>query len=97
MLLPVNLCQSPTSTARANPVRVILKISARVQENLSGVRVIKAFTQEESEINEFKRLNQEYIQKNRDSYGSGASFIRCWVFCLGLGEGYSSCGTAVAK
>src|SRR5439155_3338296 len=47
------------------------EISARVQENLSGVRVIKAFTQEESQIGEFKRLNQEYIQKN-------LQLIRVW-------------------
>ena len=53
------------------------EISARVQENLSGVRVIRAFTQEESEIGEFKRLNQEYIQKNLSSSGFGDCSIRC--------------------
>jgi ATP-binding cassette subfamily B protein len=39
-------------------------ISSRVQENLAGVRIIRAYAQEESEIAEFERLNQEYIREN---------------------------------
>ncbi|MBZ5552500.1 MAG: ABC transporter ATP-binding protein/permease [Acidobacteriia bacterium] len=46
-------------------------ISARVQENLSGIRVVKSFCQEESEIEAFKQTNREYIQKN-------LSLIRLW-------------------
>jgi ATP-binding cassette, subfamily B, multidrug efflux pump len=61
------------------------EISARVQENLSGVRVIKAFTQEESEINEFKRLNQEYIQKNLGLIRVWGLFYPVLGFLLGLG------------
>ena len=61
------------------------EISARVQENLSGVRVIKAFTQEESEINEFKRLNQEYIQKNLQLIRVWGLFYPVLGFLLGLG------------
>ena len=40
-------------------------ISARVQENLSGVRVVRAFTQEPNEIANFKRMNREYVDRNR--------------------------------
>jgi ATP-binding cassette subfamily B multidrug efflux pump len=40
------------------------EISSRVQENLSGVRVIRAYVQEESELRQFERLNQEYIAEN---------------------------------
>jgi ATP-binding cassette subfamily B protein len=61
------------------------EISARVQENLSGVRVIKAFTQEESEIGEFKRLNQEYIQKNLQLIRVWGLFYPVLGFLLGLG------------
>jgi len=61
------------------------EISARVQENLSGVRVIKAFTQEESEISEFKRLNQEYIQKNLQLIRVWGLFYPVLGFLLGLG------------
>jgi ATP-binding cassette subfamily B protein len=40
-------------------------ISARVQENLAGVRVVRAFTREESEIELFKRMNREYVDLNK--------------------------------
>ncbi len=40
-------------------------ISARVQENLAGVRVVRAFTQERNEIEMFKRMNREYVDRNR--------------------------------
>jgi ATP-binding cassette subfamily B multidrug efflux pump len=40
-------------------------ISARVQENLAGVRVVRAFTREDSEIETFKRMNHEYVERNR--------------------------------
>ncbi len=61
------------------------EISARVQENLSGVRVIRAFTQEESEIEEFKRLNQEYIQKNLQLIRVWGLFYPVLGTLLGLG------------
>jgi len=40
-------------------------ISARVQENLAGVRVIRAFGQEDNEIRRFKGMNREYVSRNR--------------------------------
>ncbi|HEY0157575.1 MAG TPA: ABC transporter ATP-binding protein [Thermoanaerobaculia bacterium] len=40
-------------------------ISARVQENLAGVRVVRAFTREESEIQTFQRMNRGYVDRNR--------------------------------
>ena len=39
-------------------------ISSRVQENLAGVRMIRAFVQERAEIRRFEELNQEYIAQN---------------------------------
>jgi ATP-binding cassette subfamily B multidrug efflux pump len=39
-------------------------ISSRVQENLSGVRMIRAFVQEEAEIRRFEELNKDYIAQN---------------------------------
>jgi ATP-binding cassette, subfamily B, multidrug efflux pump len=36
-------------------------ISAQAQENYSGVRLIRAFAREESQIGLFERLNQQYI------------------------------------
>jgi ATP-binding cassette, subfamily B, multidrug efflux pump len=39
-------------------------ISAQAQENFSGVRVIKAYAQEESEIRSFETANREYIKRS---------------------------------
>jgi ATP-binding cassette subfamily B protein len=39
-------------------------ISSRVQENLSGVRMVRAFVQEQAEMRRFAALNREYISQN---------------------------------
>ncbi len=42
----------------------ISKISAMVQESISGIRVVQAYVQENSERKRFEVLNKEYINKN---------------------------------
>lgn len=39
-------------------------ISAQVQENVSGVRLIRAFAQEDAEIRSFENANREYIRRS---------------------------------
>jgi ATP-binding cassette subfamily B protein len=39
-------------------------ISARAQENFSGARLIRAYVQEEAEIQAFERENKEYIRRS---------------------------------
>jgi ATP-binding cassette, subfamily B, multidrug efflux pump len=39
-------------------------ISSRVQENLSGVRVVRAYAQEEAELEQFAALNRRFIHQN---------------------------------
>jgi len=39
-------------------------ISSRVQENLSGVRMIRAYAQEAAELKKFNTLNEDYIAQN---------------------------------
>src|SRR2546423_2565315 len=39
-------------------------ISAKAQENFSGVRVLRAFAQEQAEISSFEKANQEYIGRS---------------------------------
>jgi ATP-binding cassette subfamily B multidrug efflux pump len=46
-------------------------LSTKAQENLSGIRVIKAFAREASEIEEFRQLNVDYVRRN-------VSLIRLW-------------------
>ncbi len=44
--------------------RMFSDISSRVQENLSGVRVVRAYAQENAEVEQFERLNKDYIREN---------------------------------
>jgi ATP-binding cassette subfamily B multidrug efflux pump len=39
-------------------------ISSRVQENLAGVRMVRAFVQERAELKRFEELNLQYINQN---------------------------------
>lgn len=39
-------------------------LTAMAQENLSGIRIIKAFVREKSEIERFRKLSYEYLKKN---------------------------------
>jgi ATP-binding cassette subfamily B multidrug efflux pump len=47
------------------------QISTRVQENLAGIRVIKSFAREKSEIEIFKALNRDYVTRS-------VHLIRLW-------------------
>lgn len=40
-------------------------ISSRAQESLAGVRVVRAYAQEAREEEEFRKVNQEYVNGNR--------------------------------
>jgi ATP-binding cassette subfamily B protein len=42
------------------------RISARVQEHLAGVRVVRAFAAEDREVSAFRELNQDYLKQNLD-------------------------------
>jgi len=44
--------------------KMFSEISSRVQENLAGVRVVRAYAQEEAEVAEFERLNRDYVREN---------------------------------
>jgi ATP-binding cassette, subfamily B, multidrug efflux pump len=39
-------------------------LSTRAQENLTGIRVIRAYTQEQFEIERFDQANREYVNRN---------------------------------
>lgn len=60
-------------------------ITARAQENLSGVRVVRAYAQEESEIEQFQVLNREYAAKNLQLVKFAAATRPLLFFFIGLG------------
>ncbi len=59
-------------------------MTARVQENLAGIRVLHAFAQEENEKIKFDALNREYIQKNLQITKLFGIFTPSLVFTLGV-------------
>lgn len=60
-------------------------ITARTQENLSGVRVVRAYAQERSEIAEFQKLNRVYANKNLELVKYSAAMRPLMLFFIGLG------------
>lgn len=42
----------------------LAKLNARLQENLSGIRIIRIFGQERSNLNQFDGVNKEYMKAN---------------------------------
>lgn len=60
-------------------------ITARAQENLSGVRVIRAYAQEDSEIEKFQELNREYASRNLKLVKYSAAMRPLLYFFIGLG------------
>lgn len=59
-------------------------ITARAQENLTGARVIRAYAQEDSEIEEFQKLNTEYADKNINLVKFAAAMRPLLFFFIGL-------------
>ena len=59
-------------------------ITARSQENLTGARVIRAYAQEDAEIEKFEELNQEYAKKNIALVKFAAAMRPLLYFFIGL-------------
>lgn len=60
-------------------------ITARAQENLTGVRVVRAYAQEEAEIEKFQELNNEYADRNLKLVKYAAAMRPLLFFFIGLG------------
>jgi ATP-binding cassette subfamily B multidrug efflux pump len=61
------------------------KISAMSQENLSGVRVVRAYAQEGRQIEKFSELNREYVRKNSALIRVFSLFYPAMGFLAALG------------
>ena len=62
------------------------ELSAVAQENLAGVRVVRAYTQEGHEIERFRATNEEYVRRNRILIRLQGLFYPSMTFFLGLGS-----------
>ena len=61
------------------------ELNAFAQENISGVRVVKAFTLEKSHTKKFLSLAVEYFHRNMSLVKVQAMFIPILFFLLGIG------------
>ncbi len=60
-------------------------ISSRVQENLSGVRMIRAYAQETAELRKFELLNRDYVGENIRLARLSALFMPLLQTLIGVG------------
>jgi ATP-binding cassette subfamily B multidrug efflux pump len=63
----------------------LAELSAVAQENLSGVRVVRAYGQEGSEIERFRVANEEYVRRNRGLIQLQGAFYPSMTLLLGFG------------
>jgi len=61
------------------------QITARAQENFTGVRVIRAYAQEGAEIAAFNELNRQYAEKNLNLVRIDALMRPLMTFLIGMG------------
>src|SRR5262245_20316901 len=59
-------------------------LSARVQESMAGIRVVKAFVQEKHEIAEFEDMNRQLVSKNRQLIRVQSVFYPTMELMIGL-------------
>lgn len=60
-------------------------LNTKVQENLAGVRVVKAYTLEASEIEHFQALNQEFVDRNHEQIRLMTFFFPIFRCLPGIG------------
>jgi ATP-binding cassette subfamily B multidrug efflux pump len=60
-------------------------ITARAQENFTGVRVVRAYAQEDAEIAAFSELNREYAERNLSLVRIDAMMRPLMQFLIGIG------------
>jgi len=59
-------------------------LSTRAQENLTGMRVIRAYTQEKPEIERFDQANREYVDRNIKLIATWSLFFPALSAMVGL-------------
>ena len=59
-------------------------LNTKVQENLSGVRVVKAYTLEQSEVAHFQELNDEFVGRNHRQIRLMSFFFPLFRFLPGI-------------
>jgi ATP-binding cassette subfamily B multidrug efflux pump len=84
-------------------------LSSMVQENLTGLRIVRAYVQEGEQEERFDELNQEYLEKNMDLVKASGFFfpllmfvaasamvVALWFGGLQVMDGHISVGSFIA-
>lgn len=62
----------------------IAEINSQIEDNLSGIRVVKSFANEEVEIEKFSQGNENFVESKRHSYWYMANFHSGLSFFINL-------------
>jgi ATP-binding cassette, subfamily B, multidrug efflux pump len=61
------------------------QITVRAQENFTGIRVVRAYAQEDAEISAFENLNRQYAERNLSLVRIDALMRPLMTFLIGIG------------
>ncbi len=76
--------RSSYTAARRQTREATSRISGQLQTSISGVRVTKAFVNDEKEIEKFEEGNQEFQKASRDSYKAMAKYHSSTTFVVDI-------------
>lgn len=62
----------------------IAEINAQIEDNISGIRVVKSFANEAAEIDKFHEGNSRFVESKRNSYWNMAAFHSGLTLFIGL-------------
>ncbi|MBE5966296.1 MAG: ABC transporter ATP-binding protein [Lachnospiraceae bacterium] len=62
----------------------IAEINAQIEDNISGIRVVKSFANESAEIDKFQEGNSKFVDSKRNSYWNMAAFHSGLTLFTGL-------------
>ena len=62
----------------------IAEVNARIEDNLSGIRVVKSFANEEEEMDKFREGNTNFLGSKRNSYNAMADYHSGLNFFLAI-------------
>ena len=63
---------------------MLAALSAKAQENLAGIRVVRAYGQEESEIRAFDNANRQYVGQNMNMIRAWSTFFPMLQLIIGF-------------
>jgi len=63
---------------------MLSNLSAKVQESLAGIRVLRAYAQEEADLLRFRELNEEFVARNKNLIQLWGLFYPSLEVLLGL-------------